>query len=191
MLVNKVICLFSFITSILGLSIIPGLESYFDKAIDVFELSKDQEFELPDVKNIVPNPNERPVPGDSPIVECDALESQILDLQSVVLTPNPPEKGQNLTVTAKGYLSEDVEDGAYVEVEVRYGFIKLIHQTFDLCEEISKVDLECPIKKGEQIITKEVEIPDEVPPGRYMVNARAYTKDDEFITCLAATVDFA
>ena len=40
------------------------------------------------------------------------------------------------------------------------------------------------------MITKEVEIPEEVPPGKYLVTARAFTKDDEYITCLTATVEF-
>lgn len=53
-----------------------------------------------------------------------------------------------------------------------------------------KVDLECPIKKGEHVISKVVEIPEEVPPGKYLVTARAYTKNDEYITCLTATVIF-
>lgn len=137
-----------------------------------------------------PGQNERPVPGNSPIIQCDANTPQILDLQRVVIDPNPPAKGQNLTFVATGYLSQDIVDGAYVEVDVRYGYIRLIHQTFDLCEEVTNVDMECPIKKGKQIISKLVEIPNEVPSGKYTVNARAYTKEDALITCLSATVEF-
>ena len=114
----------------------------------------------------------------------------MLHLDEVIVTPNPPVAGQNLTFTAVGTLDKTIEEGAYVEVEVRYGFIKLIHQTYDLCEEIVKVDLQCPIKLGKQTITKNVEIPEEVPPGKYLVVARAYTKDDEYITCLTATIIF-
>lgn len=135
-------------------------------------------------------PGDRPVPGGSPINQCDVTEPQLLDLQSVVITPNPPVRGENLTFIAKGMLKEDVVDGAYVNVEVRYGFIKLIDQTFDLCEEIKKVNMTCPISKGEQVIVKEVEIPNEVPPGRYSVVARAYTTNDDFLTCLSAAVEF-
>lgn len=138
----------------------------------------------------VPGKDERPIPGDSPLVQCDATEMQILNLQSVILEPNPPARGENLTIIAKGFLNQAVEDGAYVEVDVRYGFIKLLHQTFDICEEITKVDLECPIEQGQHVIIKEVEIPNEVPPGKYLVTARAYTKDDEFITCLSGSVEF-
>lgn len=138
----------------------------------------------------LPNPNERPVPGNSPIIQCDVKTPQLLDLYKVVIDPNPPEKGKNLTFVALGFLAQDIVDGAYVEVDVRYGFIKLIHQTFDLCDEIQNVDLECPVKKGTQVVLKLVAIPAEVPPGKYVVNARAYTAEDVLVTCLTATIEF-
>lgn len=168
-----------------GLSLVP---SGLNNVISVFGLEKEQH--PLDIIKTFPDVDEKPVPGDSPIVQCDASQPQILSLLKVIIDPNPPARGENLTFTATGFISEDIEEGAYVEVDVRYGFIKLIHQTFDLCEEITKVDLECPIKKGPQVIQKEVEIPNEVPPGKYIVNARAYTKDDVFITCLTATIEF-
>jgi len=52
------------------------------------------------------------------------------------------------------------------------------------------VDLECPIKKGETALTKEVELPKQIPPGKYTVLADVTTKDDKKITCLSATVEF-
>ncbi|KAI5955447.1 NPC2 [Candida theae] len=132
----------------------------------------------------------KPVPGKSPIEVCDYSSKQLLTLDEITISPNPPQAGANLTFTAKGTIDKTITDGAYVEVDVRYGFIKLIHQTYDICKEITKVDLECPIEKGKQVITKEVEIPEEVPPGKYLVTARAFTKDDEYITCLTATIEF-
>lgn len=174
--------------SVNGFSFQKAVDSHYQQALSAFGLDHDQQVIID--TSFPGGPDVKPVPGDSPVQQCDANEPQILNLQKLIVDPNPPVRGENLTFTAVGYLSQDVEDGAYVEVDVRYGFIKLIHQTFDLCEEITKVDLECPILKGQQIIKKEVEIPNEVPPGRYIVNARAYTKDDVFITCLNAVVDF-
>lgn len=178
----------AFFLSVNGILLPAGLN---DDRQQVLDMSKESVSQINDfVYPTPPGKDQRPVPGDSPIIQCDASEAQLLNLQSVILEPNPPARGENLTIVAKGYLAEDVEAGAYVDVEVRYGFIKLIHQTFDLCEEIAKVDLECPLKAGEHVIIKQVEVPNEVPPGKYIVNARAYTKDDEFITCLTATVEF-
>ncbi|CDR45321.1 CYFA0S17e01552g1_1 [Cyberlindnera fabianii] len=136
-------------------------------------------------------PGDKPIPGDNPVSICDATEKQILKIDLVDLTPNPPQRGANLSITATGTLSEKIEEGAYVDVEVRFGYIKLLTQTYDLCEQVGEVDLECPLDKGEYKLAKTVEIPQEVPPGKYTVYARAYTKDDEFITCITATVVFS
>lgn len=176
------IAVISLVASAQALSLIPAVQDVFNGVQNLVSNGK--------IIEVLPNPDERPVPGNSPIIQCDIGIPQILNLQRVVIDPNPPAKGQNLTFVATGYLSESILDGAYVDVDVRYGFVRLIHQTFDLCEEVTNVDLECPIKKGEQVISKLVEIPAEVPPGKYMVNARAYTKDDVLITCLSATVEF-
>jgi hypothetical protein len=98
--------------------------------------------------------------------------------------------GQTLSIVARGDLSEDVEDGAKVHLQVKYGLITIIRQTADLCTQVKQVDLECPIKKGETALTKDVELPKQVPPGKYTVLADVTTKDDKKITCLTATVEF-
>lgn len=131
-----------------------------------------------------------PVPGESPFTLCDADLPRLLDIEYIKVDPNPPEKGKNLTIEASGTLKKQVDEGAFVEVDVRYGYIRLVNEKFDLCEQIEHVDMECPLEKGPQTIKKVVELPNEVPPGRYLVNARAFTKEEELITCLSATVDF-
>jgi hypothetical protein len=72
--------------------------------------------------------------------------------------------GQTLTIEAVGTLLEDVEDGAYVILQVKYGLIRLVNTQAKLCEQVSNVDLSCPIKKGKTTITKDVELPNEIPP---------------------------
>lgn len=75
--------------------------------------------------------------------------------------------GQTLTINASGIVKEDIEDGAWVALSVKYGYIKLINTKADLCKEMKNVDLECPIKKGRISITKEVDLPKEIPPVRF------------------------
>jgi hypothetical protein len=77
-----------------------------------------------------------------------------------------------------------------VHLSVKYGLITIIRQTADLCDTVKNVDLECPIKKGELALTKDVELPKQIPPGKYTVLADVVTKDDKKITCLTATVEF-
>ena len=73
-------------------------------------------------------------------------------------------RGETLSVEAVGIFSQDIEEGAYINLSVKYGLITLIRQTADLCEQLKSVDQECPVKKGETKITKDVEIPKQIPP---------------------------
>ncbi|KAF5098974.1 hypothetical protein D0Z00_001840 [Geotrichum galactomycetum] len=133
---------------------------------------------------------EKPIPGDSPVNLCDLDQPKLAEIYRLDVTPNPPEKGKNVTIYAEGIAKKTIKEGAYVDVEVRYGYIKLLEQTFDLCEQSKSVGIECPIEKGKVIVNSTAAIPIEVPPGKYSVAARAYTVDDEPITCLSATVLF-
>lgn len=153
---------------------------------DISSVSESSAFE-----QLVNLPGEKPIPGDSPVAQCDIFEPQLLTIDRVSISPNPPEKGANLSFSATGSLAKSITDGAYVVVNVRYGYIKLLEKTFDLCEELVNVDMTCPVSKGAQLISKTVEIPAEVPPGKYTVYARAFTEDDVYISCLTATVTFS
>ena len=75
--------------------------------------------------------------------------------------------GGNLTIEAVGTLLADVKEGAYVNIQVKYGLIRLVNTKTDLCEQVSNVDLECPIKKGKITVTKDVALPKEIPPVCY------------------------
>ncbi|GCE97220.1 phosphatidylglycerol/phosphatidylinositol transfer protein [Zygosaccharomyces mellis] len=137
--------------------------------------------------------NTKPIPGGSPIVQCDINERQLLDIESVELSPNPPRKGHNLTILASGQLHRELVEGAYVDVEVRLGYIRLLYETYDLCEQLDEHDvddLKCPIKPGAYNLNKEVSIPAEVPPGRYIFVVRAYTYEDELVSCITGEVLF-
>ncbi|KAK3991306.1 putative Phosphatidylglycerol/phosphatidylinositol transfer protein precursor [Cladorrhinum sp. PSN332] len=131
------------------------------------------------------------VPGQNPLKYCDADRGDdIINIEKVTLTPNPPEAGTTLVIEASGTVKEDIEDGAYVMLQVKYGYIRLINTQADLCKEMKNVEMECPIEKGKITITKSVDLPKEIPPGKYTVLADVFSKDDDHITCLTATVWF-
>ena len=72
--------------------------------------------------------------------------------------------GKKLTIKATGNFTEKVEQGARLELVVKYGLITLIRQKADLCEQMKNaVNEECPLF-GEKTITKDVDIPKEIPP---------------------------
>lgn len=72
--------------------------------------------------------------------------------------------GATLSIKASGVFHQDVEEGAKVHLQVKYGLIRIINQEADLCDNIKNVDLECPLKKGPMTLTKDVELPKEIPP---------------------------
>ncbi|GJC78054.1 phosphatidylglycerol/phosphatidylinositol transfer protein [Colletotrichum liriopes] len=132
------------------------------------------------------------VPGDSPLELCPkSHDDDIVKIDSVDLAPNPPQAGKELVIKASGTVKQPIEKGAYVLLQVKYGLIRLISTKADLCEQIENVDLECPIEKGTLSITKSVELPAEIPSGKYTVFADVYTADDVPITCLTAQVVFS
>lgn len=51
-----------------------------------------------------------------------------------------------------------------MHLQVKYGLIRLINQDADLCEQVKNVDLECPLKKGDMELTKDIDLPKEIPP---------------------------
>ena len=81
-----------------------------------------------------------------------------------MLDPDPPKKGQNLHIEFEGWLSEEIEEGAYIDVIVKYGVVKLLQKKFDLCEQAKEIDKECPLPSGAFAFIKDVDLPKEIPP---------------------------
>ncbi|RPA95305.1 phosphatidylglycerol/phosphatidylinositol transfer protein [Choiromyces venosus 120613-1] len=132
------------------------------------------------------------IPGENPLQHCeDDTSEDALTIERVNLLPNPPVPGQPLTIEAVGTLKEAVNPGAIVYVTVKYGLITLVKQELDLCDHVDEVDLKCPIEKGKLVLAKVVDIPKQIPPGKYTVKAEAVLEDDSRLTCLVGTVLFS
>ncbi|KAE8311055.1 ML domain protein [Aspergillus transmontanensis] len=124
------------------------------------------------------------VPGDNPLSYCESPSEDKLQIESLDISPQPLELGKAHTVKASLTLRETIEEGAYITLRLKAGAINLLDKTLDFCEEISKFDLECPLVKGSISLTKALDLPQLVPPGKFTVYADVYTRDDERITCL-------
>ncbi|KAL4807056.1 Phosphatidylglycerol/phosphatidylinositol transfer protein [Aspergillus unguis] len=127
-----------------------------------------------------------PVSGNNPLEFCADPAGDLLEIKNVDLSPNPPKAGTTLKIKAEGVLKQKVEQGAYVLLTVKYGLITLINQQADLCDQLKNVDLGCPLEEGPMVLTKEVDLPTQIPPGRYTVHADVFTKDEKRLTCLDA-----
>ncbi|CAO3670481.1 unnamed protein product [Rhizopus stolonifer] len=121
-------------------------------------------------------------------------QEDVFQLESFQVSPDIIAPGKQVNITVIGFLNEEVEEGAYAKVDVKLGLIKLIHKTFDICEELrnhkDEVDIQCPIEKGPLKVFQTVTLPKEIPPGDFRVTAVAYTANDEPLACLKIRVDF-
>ncbi|KAI9323427.1 ML domain-containing protein [Dichotomocladium elegans] len=124
------------------------------------------------------------------ITNCGSA-SDLMEIKDITLNPDPPRKGENLEISFTGFLKEAVPQGTTADVTVKFGVVQLLKQRFDLCEELKKVDEKCPIPKGNINFKKAVELPKEIPSGKYQVHAVITTPDRKQVTCLDAHTVFA
>jgi len=132
------------------------------------------------------HPTDRDI-GNDVLVDCGS-DADILHLDYIHLNPAQPLRGQSIHVEASGTLSEPVVNGTTVDVLVKMGVVQILKKTFDVCEEIQKVDRSCPVPEGEVKFERDIEIPNEVPPGKFYVQARVYTPDRRQVACLKGVV---
>jgi hypothetical protein len=120
-------------------------------------------------------------------------ESSQFRLKSLELFPNPPQKNNNLKIVVKGNLIEDITNESKLKTIVKYQRITLIKRTFDLCEELNKdknnFPVKCPITKGDKEVEYNVNIPDNIPNGRYHVDA-ILEQNDKVIFCIKIDMGF-
>ncbi|KAG1755202.1 ML domain-containing protein [Suillus paluster] len=120
------------------------------------------------------------------------LSTDPIQLESISLSPDPPKPGQDLTVTVVGTAQERIEDGAYADVVVKLGLIKLLTKTFDVCNEARSANatVQCPVEEGQYTVVQTVALPKEIPQAKFSVSVRGYTADDDDMLCLDLKVDF-
>ncbi|KAM5530786.1 hypothetical protein V8D89_015527 [Ganoderma adspersum] len=119
-------------------------------------------------------------------------DSHLVHINSIEISPDPPQRGQDLTITVDGVAKEAVEDGAYADVTVKAGIIRLLHKEFDVCEEARNANttIQCPVEKGHHKVTQTVTLPNEIPPAQFTVNIRGFTEGDDDLVCMDLMMDF-
>ncbi|KAJ7078317.1 ML domain-containing protein [Mycena belliarum] len=124
----------------------------------------------------------------------DCGTDTVFRLTSLTLSPDPPIPGQNLTLAVEGDVREAIEDGAYADITIKFGLIRLLQKTFDICDEARKANfsITCPVSEGVHQVVEKVILPKarEIPRGKFTVQVRAYTKDDAELLCLNIEADF-
>ncbi|KAH6917307.1 ML domain-containing protein [Coprinopsis sp. MPI-PUGE-AT-0042] len=115
-----------------------------------------------------------------------------VQVKSIEVSPDPPKPGQDLSVKVNAQSSETIDEGAYADVTVKLGLVKLLQKTFDVCEEArtNNVTIQCPVDPGEYTITQTVALPKEIPRAKFNVLVQGYTPEDDPMLCIKLNVDF-
>jgi len=124
-------------------------------------------------------------------VDC-GLPTDPIQIDSISVSPDPPQPGQDLTVTVKAHAQEQVEEGAYADVSVKLGLIKLLQKQFDLCEEArnANTSVQCPVERGNYEVVHTVALPKEIPKAKFNIDVRGFTVDEDDLFCVKLNVDF-
>ncbi|MFF2845048.1 ML domain-containing protein [Streptomyces sp. NPDC058001] len=125
-----------------------------------------------------------------PVEDCSD-ESYILRTDSITAEPKPLEPGKPLTITVHGHLTEEIREGAAVQVTVKLGLVTLQHQTLDLAKELKARDapVQVPVKPGNislPIYYGDLFANKEIPRGDFRISVAAYNNDDADLACARA-----
>jgi hypothetical protein len=128
------------------------------------------------------------------------LPTDPLQIESITINPDPPKPGAELKGVIKATVTAEITDGAYAEVVVKLGLVKLLQKTFDLFAELKKDGSPwrltadsgngAPVTPGKVELTFDGRLPREIPESKYTINVRAYTTDDDNLAALDFKVDF-
>ncbi|KAJ2914859.1 hypothetical protein MD484_g5551, partial [Candolleomyces efflorescens] len=115
-----------------------------------------------------------------------------VQIESIQVSPDPPQPGQDLTVTVKAQVLERIEEGASADVTVKLGLVKLLEKTFDVCDEARNANatVQCPVEVGPYVVEQTVALPKEIPRAKFVVDVNGYTADEDEMLCLKLSVDF-
>ncbi|RUS20379.1 MD-2-related lipid-recognition domain-containing protein [Endogone sp. FLAS-F59071] len=133
----------------------------------------------------------KPFPRSKRDVTNCGSSSDILKLTSLTLSPNPPQRGQNLTVIATGTLTQAIINGSTINVNVTLdSFLPVLSNTWDLCSEAAQEKITCPMPSGAVNLTTTLAVPSDIPSGSYAAHAVASEPNGSEIACFDITFSF-
>ncbi|MCX5376219.1 ML domain-containing protein [Streptomyces sp. NBC_00091] len=126
------------------------------------------------------------------------MPEDVFQVKSVSVTPDPLVRGETAVFTLNGRVVTAIEDGAYVDVVVKLGLIKLLTKRLDLLDELRRGDLKLacdtsdgnsPIPAGDTNFTLTFDFPKEAPQAKFSCEISAFTADDEDLASLRIHLD--
>ena len=107
-------------------------------------------------------------------------------IEKVTISPDPPEVGKNVTVTATVNMKEQVSGGT-INVDIHVSFIH-IKKTLDLCATLEKAGKTCPIAAGSATTTITQHIPGS-PKGHAKGTIKVNDDNGKEIACVEINLE--
>ncbi|KAJ4394500.1 Phosphatidylglycerol/phosphatidylinositol transfer protein [Gnomoniopsis smithogilvyi] len=112
------------------------------------------------------------------------LDNNIFDVKEITLDPNPPKKGTDVRIVARGHLKETIAQGAYLKATIKKGALKHTLD-FDFCKGI---EAGCPVAAGDVEFWTGQYISKRVPRGKAKIQFRPYTVDHRIMGCVEVPI---
>ena len=116
------------------------------------------------------------VKGVPAIINLCSSPDDVMAVSSIVVIPDPPQKGENVTVRVTGVVQEEIRAGAYMLANMKKGPFKFPQIKFPVCDYLSTG---CPVEKGLHELDMIFEIPKMTPGGPYDIKVVLYNTDTE------------
>eukprot|EP01098_Paradermamoeba_levis_P005326 TRINITY_DN2255_c0_g1_i1.p1 TRINITY_DN2255_c0_g1~~TRINITY_DN2255_c0_g1_i1.p1 ORF type:complete len:143 (+),score=31.27 TRINITY_DN2255_c0_g1_i1:122-550(+) len=112
--------------------------------------------------------------------------SDHIHIKTVKIVPDPPVRGQKISVTFNATLDEPVKSGE-ISLDVKWGFITILKKTLPLCSIIQPYE-PCPLAAG--VITRTIteDIPSVIPGGHYSIHVIATDQASQELACIQVDV---
>jgi len=124
---------------------------------------------------------------DSSSIWSSCGSSDTLTINSVTINPDPPVKGDNVTVGVYGSLTESIT-GGNVTILIKYGIIYIVDETQNIC--LADPEVGCPINAGNVAIKQTVLVPATIPAGSYDAGVVGVDENENQIFCVNVTLNF-
>lgn len=115
-------------------------------------------------------------------------DSKRLKSPKINIDPNPPKKGEKINISFELDLLEEVTSGE-MKVNLKYGNIPIVDETLDLCDLVTQINKECPLKKGDFSFKFDEQIPDYIPSGGYEAKAVLSDQNGAEMFCLEVDIN--
>ncbi|KAI9239845.1 hypothetical protein MVEG_05289 [Podila verticillata NRRL 6337] len=111
---------------------------------------------------------------------------------SVSYNPNPPKVNQQLCITLKGTLKNQVTTGASLHLTATFWGMNVYDSTIDLCSSLVGGANPCPIPTSTTQVTQCITVPSNVPAGVSLnIKAEASQGSGQRIFCISGPITFS